>query len=224
MRTVLTAFVSLALVTSCAASYVMVAPSGGPLTFEEHVRLAGIYESKGNLDGAEKELRAALLVNSNDARPHFGMGNIYLKRRLYDRAEESYLKAIDLDPEKGVYFNNLGWVYVETGRPVIAQAIVTRGLTLDPARQYIYLDTLGVIETMVGNYEGAEGFFSRAAMTIPVTDTGGLINIYTHLYDLYLRAGRTKEAGDAKKKLDNLMRGVAPALPPNQPAMPVMVP
>lgn len=213
MKTVFTALVFLALVTSCVPSYVMVAPSGGPLTFEEHVRLAGIYESKGNLDGAEKEYGTALLINSGDPRPHFGMGNIYLKKRLYDRAEESYLKAIDLDPERGVYFNNLGWVYIETGRPVIAQAIVTRGLTLDPARQYIYLDTLGVIETMVGNYDGAEVFFNRAAMTIQVTDTGGLINIYTHLYDLYLRAGRTKEAGDAKRKLDNLMMGVAPALP-----------
>lgn len=199
--------------SSCAPSYVTIEPPGGPLSFEEHLRLATIYESKGILEGAIREYEKAAGLLPFDARPYFGMGNANLKMRRYRQSEDNYLKAIELDPDKGVYYNNLGWVYMETGRLIEAQTMVTKGLTLDIANQYIYLDTLGVVETRFGNYAGAENLLKRAAADIPVNDIRGLIHIYTHLYELYVASGREKEAEETRKKLDDLRRGVPPPLP-----------
>ena len=200
------------MLASCAPVHERVGHGGGPLTFEERLRLANIYESRGRLTEALREYRKASELNPNDARPYFGMGNVYLGTRDYANAEASYLRAIELDPTKGAFFNNLGWVYIETGRLIIAQAMVMRGLTLDPRRQYIYLDTLGVIETRLGNYKEAERYFKRALAAIAPTDLYGLQKIYANLHDLYRITGRTDEAEKTMKTIKGLERGIPPAI------------
>ena len=203
----------LLLLASCAPSYIVSAPSPGPLTSEEHLMLAAIYEKDGRGRSAMDEYREALALNPNEGRAYFGIANIHLKQRRYDKAEENYLKAIELDPRKGVYYNNLGWVYMETGRLIQAQTTVTRGLTLDLQAEYIYLDTLGVIETRFGNYDGAENFLRRAVLSAPQSDLGGLAHIYTHLYELYVAWNKKEKAEETKKKLDGLRAGILPAPP-----------
>ncbi|MBI5560678.1 MAG: tetratricopeptide repeat protein [Deltaproteobacteria bacterium] len=195
------------------APYAAIEPQKGPLSFEEHLKLGTIYEQKGMLKSAVEEYKKAAELNSTSARPYFGMGNIHLALKRYGEAEADFRKAIDIDSTQGVYYNNLGWVYMETGRLIEAQTMVTRGLTLDIQNQYIYLDTLGLIETRFNNYEGAENLLKRAAADIPVTDIRGLIHIYTHLYELYLISGKTRQAEETRKKLDDLTKGIAPLLP-----------
>jgi tetratricopeptide (TPR) repeat protein len=182
------------------------------LTYEEHIELAAIYEKRGETDRALMEYEKASRVGGNNPYPYFAMGNIYLGRWLYIDAEDSYIKAIELDPDVGIFYNNLGWLYLETNRPIMADSVVRQGLVMDPGRSYIYLDTLGVIATRLGNFEEAEGLLNEAAVIIPAIDTLGLFHIYNHLVELYLITGDDEKADEMESKIDEL-RSFDPMLP-----------
>ncbi len=185
-----------------------------PLSYEQHMRLAVIYEKQGRFDPALVEFKKAAMLNPASAPAHFGIANVYLKTRRYENAERNFNKAIELDPTKGVYFNNLAWLYVETGRLTFAHNAVTRGSTLDIQNRHIYLDTLGVIETEWGNYPEAERLLIEAARFIPITDTVGMLHIYRHLHDLYTRMGKGAKAADMQEIIEGLKMGIPPAVIP----------
>lgn len=187
-------------------------PTGPVLSYEEHMRLASVYERRGETGLALREYKKAAMAEAGRAHPHFAMGNIYLAGGYYLEAEDSFLKAIELEPEVGVFYNNLGWLYLQTGRPIQADAIVRRGLVNDPRRSYIYFDTLGVVETVLGSFAEAELLLNEALASIPHTDTVGLFHIYTHLHELYLITGEEDKADEAKRRIRELGL-IAPPFP-----------
>jgi Tfp pilus assembly protein PilF len=181
-------------------------PKGPLLSYDEHIELATIYEARGKTGLALREYKKAARIDESHPFPYFAMANIYLARGFYIEAEENYLKAIELDPDVGVFYNNLGWLYIETNRPILADSMVRQGIVNDIGRRYIYLDTLGVIETRLGNFGEAERLLNEALVTAPVIDTEALFHIYTHLLELYLVTGDEKKADEAKKKIKELRK------------------
>ena len=165
------------------------------------------YESKEMLEPALKSYSRVLDIEPSEARAHFGMGNVYLKMRRYDEAEEHYKKAIELDPEKGLY-NNLAWLYIETANVITAMSMANRGMALDMERRYIYLDTLGVANTLIANYAAAEMYPKDAASSVPPSDVRGQLHIYTHLFEVYEKQNKKKEAAAVEEKLKILRSGV----------------
>ncbi len=174
------------------------------LSPEEHYRLATIYESKGELDGALKEYDSAIKGGIKADRAYFGEGNVYFKMKKYKDAERCYLKAIELDPSGGVYYNNLGWLYMETGDIKKAEDRAREAAVRDPARAYVYLDTLGVIETAQDDYSEAEKSLDKAADLAPAGEKESLKQIYGHLLDLYLKTGDNSKASLVREKLKGL--------------------
>jgi Tfp pilus assembly protein PilF len=170
-----------------ACTYTPYEPRGPLLSYEEHIELATIYEKRGETGLALREYKKAV-------------------RGYYLDAEDSFRKAIELDPNVGVFYNNLGWLYLETNRPIMADSVVRRGLVMDPIRSYIYLDTLGVVETRLANFGEAERLFNEALVHAPLVDTAALFHIYTHLLELYLITGDEKKADEAKDKIEELRR------------------
>ena len=133
------AVIAVFLLSSCAPVSRVVKQDAGPLSGAEELRLAMAYESKEMLEPALKSYSRVLDLEPTDARAHFGMGNVYLKMRRYDEAEEHYKKAIELDPSKGAFYNNLAWLYIETANVITAMSMANRGMALDMERRYIYL-------------------------------------------------------------------------------------
>jgi tetratricopeptide (TPR) repeat protein len=159
------------------------------------------YERRGQTGPALREYRSARTTDPENPYPYFAMGNVYLAMGHYLKAEDNFQRAIELDPEVGVFYNNLGWVYIETNRPVMASGTVRRGLALDLERPYVYLDTLGVVETILGNFAEAESFLLEAEGVIPLTDYEGLSHIYNHQIDLYMKTGEERKGDEARRKL-----------------------
>ena len=197
------------LVAGCAS--VDVAPDASPaLTPDERLRLGAIYESKGEEDLALREYRALSREDAFNSDAYFALANLYLKREDYGEAEANYKKAIELNPGEGTYHNNLGWLYMERGEFEKAASEVKAALARDPLRRYVYLDTLGVIQTRSRDYAGAEASLTEAAGLVPPDETGGLVQIYTHLIELYALTGEASKAGEVERKLRELTGPAGP--------------
>ncbi len=174
------------------------------LTPEEHMRLGSIYEQKGETELALREYERLVEADRYNPDAFFVMANLQLKMSRFDEAESNYKKAIELAPGTGPYHNNLGWLYMEQGRLDKAAAEVKRAIDVDPDRRYVYLDTLGVVQTRQGRFAEAEESLKVAEALTPRTETEGLGYIYNHLVDLYFETGETAKEAAAKERLKAL--------------------
>jgi tetratricopeptide (TPR) repeat protein len=174
------------------------------ITPAEHLELAGIYESKGEIDFALERYRIAIASDKKSPRAYFAYANLNLKLGRFAPARDAYLKAIKLEPESGIYRNNLGWLYMEQGRYKKAIAEVERALQVDPARGYIFLDTLGVILMRQGRYVTALENLEAAATSAPASNTAALLKIYGHMVDLHSASGDSGAHREAQQWIDAL--------------------
>lgn len=173
------------------------------LTFNEHMKLGSIYESKGDYELALREYGNAQAIDTKEPRVYFAMGNVYLKKKDYANAEKEYLKSIEVGPPLPDFYNNLSWVYIEQGKTDEAKKAVKEAMAMsEPEKVYIYLDTLGVALMNNGEYLDAEESFRKAADSVPGLKRSAFIAIYGHLVDLYKKQGRTEEAAIVEEKLN----------------------
>ncbi|MCC6502814.1 MAG: tetratricopeptide repeat protein [Deltaproteobacteria bacterium] len=171
------------------------------LSYNEHMKLGAIYESKGEYELALREYEGALAIDKKEPGARFAMGNVRLKMKDYSRAEEEFLKSIDESPSPDAY-NNLSWVYMEQGRVEDARKFAVKAVgAAEPEKGYIYLDTLGVALTAAGEYEEAEESFMKAADGVTGKKKEAYIAIYGHLIELYKKEGQTEKASVVEEKL-----------------------
>jgi len=104
-----------------------------------HYLLAMAYLERDGDSGfgeAVPELEAELKVNPADARTHYMLGYIALKRHDGRQAEEELSRAAELDPENPDPLISLGQVYFDAGRLPEAEKTFRRAIavTKDPSR------------------------------------------------------------------------------------------
>jgi tetratricopeptide (TPR) repeat protein len=197
LKTVLPVLLLL-ITVSCGRLHVM--PEGKEaLTPEESYRLGAIYESQGEQDRALREYQSA--AGRGYAAAHFAIANIHIKKAEYKEAESELLKAIETDPSKGAFYNNLGWVYMETGRLDEAEDAVNKALRSEPVENPAYLDTLGLIQMKGGRFSEAEKTLKRAAFLAGESAAEGLVEIYGHLIGLYRKTGEDGLAASIEDKV-----------------------
>src|SRR3972149_5179797 len=115
------------------------------LTFNEHMRLGAIYENQGKYELALRENESAQVIDTRKANSCFALGNVYLRLKDFPRAERHYRRAIELEP-KPEFYNNMGWLLMETGDMKGALKSVEEAVRMATEGGYIYLDTLGVVQ------------------------------------------------------------------------------
>ncbi|MBI5588548.1 MAG: tetratricopeptide repeat protein [Deltaproteobacteria bacterium] len=203
MRYMKHVFPALLLVMLASCGHLYVKPDGKEaLTAEESYRLGSIYESRGERELAMREYRSA--AERGYAEAYFAMANIHLKGSEYNEAEDDLLQAIAINPSNGAFYNNLGWLYMETNRLDKAQVAVNEALRADPAKSYAYLDTLGVIQMRRERLAEAQECLNRAASLVPEGEKEGLREIYGHLIELYTKTGDKEKAGVIEEKMKGL--------------------
>lgn len=79
------------------------------------------YLNSGNLQMAEKSLRAALKKNPDMVGAINGMGIIYLNKRDFDNAAMSFRQVIKANPKNLDAYNYLGIIFSETGQYDLAK-------------------------------------------------------------------------------------------------------
>lgn len=189
------------LIFSLWACAVDMATRRDPLDPAEHLRLGGIYESKGAFDLALAEYIKAVREDETNPDAWFAAGNMELRLKMFGQAERDYAKALEINPSNAVYHNNLGWLYMELGKFDRAEAEAATARRVDPEHEYIYLDTLGVIAMRRKDYTEAGRYLEAAAQGASVGNSGGKKEIYSHLLELYNLTGDRDKAAAIEKML-----------------------
>jgi tetratricopeptide (TPR) repeat protein len=99
------------------------------------------------------------------------LANQYFENRQYVEAADLYGQLSALDPENVDLLNNLGLTLQYISRSEEALAVLTKGSSLDPGNQRIWL-TLGYVNKAVGNQDAARSSLETAVQIDPDSDVG----------------------------------------------------
>ena len=111
------------------------------------------------------------------------------RAKLWQRAEDDLLRALELQPGQPYVLNYLGYSWVEQGINLErARAMIEQAVKLKPRDGYI-VDSLGWVLFRFGEFERAVRELERAVELRPHDST-----INDHLGDAYWRTGRRNEA------------------------------
>jgi len=103
----------------------------------------------------------ALRVTRENHIAQIGMGNLWLERGDYGRAEGYYRESLRIKPDYALARNNLGLALMHAGRTKEAVLQYREALRADPAFADAY-NNLGVVMAQEGRHRAARAYFIRA--------------------------------------------------------------
>ncbi|HXI83537.1 MAG TPA: PA2778 family cysteine peptidase [Verrucomicrobiae bacterium] len=133
------------------------------LSAEEHNDLGLFYERTDQLGAATEHYVAAIQLHPENSYFRMNLGNVLLKQRRLREAVGAFIRALELDAQNADAMNNLAYTYSELGSNLDEAArLCQQAVTLRPARQAYYLDTLGTIYLKEGRLQTAITTFESA--------------------------------------------------------------
>ncbi len=119
----------------------------------------------------------------------FQRGIAYERQKMWDKAEPSFKKALDLNPDQPQVLNYLGYSWVDMNINLEeGLGMIRKAVDLKPDDGYI-VDSLGWAYFRMGRFDDAVGELERAVELM-----AGDATINDHLGDAYWRVGRKLEA------------------------------
>ena len=116
------------------------------------------------------------------------VGVVYNNKGEYEKALESFNKAIELDSGFPLAYNNRGWAYLELGQYDNAIIDCTKAIELDPRLAFAYSNR-GLAYIRLGQFEQAISDCTRAIELDP-----GLALAYSNRGQAYINIGKYEEA------------------------------
>ena len=179
-----------------------------PLSAEEHLRLAGIYDAQEKPELAREQYEAAVNSDPRHARAWSLLGDFSFRTRDYKTAQKAYEKAISLEPAKGDLYNNLAWVHLQSPEQAEkARELAGKALSLTPDHRPYYLDTLGVALLKLGKTAEAITAIRESIATLPANKPELAAEAYEHLAEACRAvhdAPCTTDAENRAQELHNL--------------------
>ncbi len=164
----------------------------GPRDRETLLSLAQIYEQAKRFDDAGKAVDDAEKLSTSDeekAAIYFMRGALLERQKKFDASEESFRKALALNPDDPQSLNYLGYMLADRNvRLDEAYKMIQKAVDLVP-NSGAYLDSLGWVYFRQGKLTDAERILVRA-----VDLTGQDPTVHDHLGDVYMKLGKTQEA------------------------------
>lgn len=153
-----------------------------PNSYKLHYLLGNYYLDMGNIDLAFNEYEKALEFDNNFmfskinvkyyedaykgnnlifAKLNHNLGVILNKRNYIQEAQESFKKAIELNPGLVESYNDLGLLYIKNNELDKAEEILNAGLEANPKFEKIYYN-LGVIYVQKNDRTKALKYWNKA--------------------------------------------------------------
>jgi type IV pilus assembly protein PilF len=147
------------------------------------LQLATGYYQDGKFAIALDELKRTLAIDPNFADAHMLVGLVYMELNDNPRAEESFKRALQLEPKNPDINNNYGWFLCQHGREQESLTYFEMALK-DPLydQKAKPLQNAGVCAKKMGDMKAAEDYFRRSFET----DPGGAVaafNLAQIFYD-----------------------------------------
>ena len=106
--------------------------------------LANLYIKAKQEDRAIAEYQKIVSLRPENSTPYTMIGILEDQRKNYDAAAENYRKALEKDPNAVIAANNLAWLYAETGKGNLDEAVrLAQGVVQKHPNVAGFLDTLG---------------------------------------------------------------------------------
>ena len=156
-------------------------------------------------DAMQSTAKAEALSDSDDEKSyiHFIYGSIWERQRAYDKAEQEFRKALELNPESAMTLNYLGYMFADQGvRLDEATKLIQQALDMEP-NSGAYLDSLGWAYYKQNRFDLAERYLQQAVDRIPNDPT-----IRAHLGDVYFKSGRSPQAVEEWKRALDEWKGL----------------
>jgi tetratricopeptide (TPR) repeat protein len=114
-----------------------------------------------SLDLAAQLAEKAASMDSSLPQVHFVTGQVNLFRRQHDKAIEAARRTILVDPNYADGYALLAWTLTYAGRPTDALAALGEAMRLNPRPPASYLEILGEIRFVQGDYRQSAATFQR---------------------------------------------------------------
>jgi tetratricopeptide (TPR) repeat protein len=168
------------------------------------------YSATGDgqwLEKARRTLSDANSRNPDSAMVHFEAGELSRAAGWYDKAVDSYRRALQQEPQNGVIWDRLARTYqLMPGRQAEAAQAFEKAVDLQPSYFEPYLD-FGTFYFGLGNYSEAEAQLQRAIKLAP--EGPQLARGHASLCGVYAEMGRYNDAeSQCRRALE-----VAPSAP-----------
>jgi len=105
---------------------------------------------------AEKMFQAAIETDSKNYLAHYYYAAIMAGNEKYDEAISHYKQAINLKPDIGLFYSDLGYTYLRTGNENEAIQLFQKGSSIDRKQSHLYR-TMGYIHFRRGEVEMSAG-------------------------------------------------------------------
>ncbi len=106
--------------------------------------LASLYINTKQQDLAIAEYQKIIARRPDNATPYTLIGILEFERKNYDVAIDNYRKALEKDPNSVIAANNLAWLYAETGKGNLDEAVrLAQGVVQRNPNVAGFIDTLG---------------------------------------------------------------------------------
>lgn len=167
------------------------------------MQLAVNYYQDGKFSIALDELKEALRLDPNYADAHGVLALVYMELRENRLAEQSFQRALQIDPGNSDINNNYGWYLCQNGREKDAigyfEAALKNPLYRQPAKP---LQNAGVCSLKLGEQAKAEDYFRRSFELDPT----GMVSAF-NLSEIYYQQ---KDLNRARFYVNQVNSSVAP--------------
>jgi Flp pilus assembly protein TadD len=141
-------------------SFFELAMARNPDSFTAHTRATSMLEKQGREDEALEHYRAAVRAYPGSPRMWFGMGRIFLHKRMWNDAVDAYARAAELEPENGGILSSLALALAASGRHDEAVRAIELALPRAPNDAQVHEDAAAVYGT-VGRFDDARREFNE---------------------------------------------------------------
>jgi adenylate cyclase len=171
-------------------------PAGYRLLGWYHYGLVSYGDSpQENLKKAFMLSQKALAMDKSTGYPHALLGYIYLRMKEYEKAIESGMRAVGLDPNSAFFKVLLGSTLNDAGRIDEGITHLKQAIRLNPFPTYYYYYHLGRCYLQKGQYEDALKEYKKALQRAPKA-----AHIHASLAITYILLDREEEARSSAAK------------------------
>jgi Flp pilus assembly protein TadD len=123
------------------------AMSRNPDSFAAHTRAIRVLEKQGREDEALEHYRASVRAYPDSPRMWFGMGRIFLHKRMWNDAVDAFAQSAELEPDNGGILSSLAVALAGAGRHDEAVRAAEVALSRWPNDPQVHLDAAAVYGT-----------------------------------------------------------------------------
>lgn len=130
---------------------------------------ASIADKQNKMEEAEKNLKALLAIDPNNAAALNSLGYMYADRGVKLPESVAMLKkAVELDPQNYAYLDSLGWAYFKQGQTALAETEIQKAVDRNPNDPTLHdhlgqvLERNGKLKLAVAQWERAENEYGRS--------------------------------------------------------------